>query len=385
MSLGRRIVLVDSETSAFGRHEGHSALLCAAEAAARLLNRQPARTIERIGLIAVGAARMAPAEGIGNGLPQHIARLVGLPGISGTEVHAFCASANAAVRHAALTLEAGQCDAALVVGMEHLLAVNGRGPLQPEAAPAEAARGYSPATFYALCAARYLHETGAPLSALAQVAVNNRRHAAGNPNARFREPVTLAQVLESRLISAPLTLLQCCPQADGAGALLLAGADAIEPSSIEHGAELIGLGSCSASSSSSISLTSFAEDVKAGRTAYGHASVSPEDIDIVELHDAFTISQVIHLEDLALAPRGEGWRHALRETRPLVNPGGGLLSRGHPLGATGIAQFDAVRRALSDRRVDAGLRRLGLVHEAGGLWAAGQLLSECAVLRALDA
>ena len=375
----RKIAVLDTEINAFGRHEGHSALICAAQTAARLLSRHP-EVARQVGLIAVGAARMARAEGLGNGLPQHIAKLLGLPRIAGVEVHAFCASANAAIHQAALALESGQADAALVVGLEHILAIQPHGSLQPEAAGPEGRRGYSPPVFYALCADRYLRETDATAEALAQVSVNNRRHGADNVCARFHAAVSLEDVMESRMIAAPLTLLQCCPQADGAGSLLLVARDAVRVQSGAAAADLLGLGGASADPNANL-LTSFVEDIEAGRQAYAAASVAPEDIDVAEVHDAFTISQIIHLEDLGLVRRGEGWRHGLDPSpRLVVNPSGGLLSRGHPLGATGIAQFDAVRRYLNRRGLDPRRRRFGLVQEAGGLTAAGQLLSECAVL-----
>jgi acetyl-CoA acyltransferase len=330
------MAILDTEVNTFGRHEGHSALTCAAATAAQLLSRHP-EVAPHIGLISVGAARMARAEGLGNGLPQHLARLLGLPKVAGVEVHAFCASANAAVHQAALAIESGQADAALVVGLEHILAVQPQGPLQPEAAGAEALRGYSPPVFYALCADRYMHDTGATPRALAEVSVNNRRHGASNVHARFQVPVTVDEVLASRMIATPLTLMLCCPQADGAGSMLLVARDAVAIDGDGGAVDLLGLGSASAAPEAAL-LTSFTEDVEAGLKAYGSASVSPEDVDVAEVHDAFTISQIIHLEDLGLAPRGQGWRHAL-ETNPrlVVNPSGGLISRGHPLGATGIA------------------------------------------------
>jgi acetyl-CoA acetyltransferase len=259
--------------------------------------------------------------------------------------------------------------------------------LVPDAAQAEGRHGFSPPVFYALCAHRYLHETGAPREALASVAVHNRRLGSDNPAARYREPITVEEVLSSRMIAEPLTLLQCCPPADGAGALLVAAADAISGSPPPGAVRILGLGAASRDPDET-SLTSFREDVDSGRAAYEAAGVGPRDIDVAEVHDAFTISQVIHLEDLGIAAPGEGWRHAVvgESRRPVVNPSGGLLSRGHPLGATGIAQFDSIRRYLStpngDRRDE---RRLGLVQQAGGLRALGQILSEVAVLGRLGA
>jgi acetyl-CoA acyltransferase len=375
----RPIAVLDSEVNTFGRHVGHSAVACAAEVAATLLDRNPA-VARRVGLISVGAARMAQAEGLGNGLPQAIGQLIGLSKVAGLEAHAFCASANLAIHQAALALETGQADVALVVGLEHVLEAQPTGPLQPEAGGPASQRGFTPPVFYAMCASRYLHETGATVADIAQVSVNNRRFGVGNEHARLRAAVTLQDVLHSRPIAAPLTLLQCCSQADGAGALLLVATDVVAVDDSTSAVDLLGLGSGSGDADSAL-LTTFPEDVRAARQAYEVSGVSPEDIDVAEVHDAFSISQVIHLEDIGLAPRGEGWRHAVQsEPRHVINPSGGLLSRGHPLGATGIAQFDSVRRYLNDRRIDPRLRRFGLIQEAGGLRPLGQVLSECAVL-----
>lgn len=374
--LKRRLLIVDSEVSDFARHKNHSVVSCAAETAVTVLARRPALA-KRIGVMVVGSARTAKSEGLGNGLAQLIGERIGLADTPGVDVHAFCASANAAVHQAALSIEAGHVDVALVIGVEHMMA-EASGPLIPEAAAREARHGFSPPVFYALCANRYLYETGAPVEALAQVAVNNRRRGVANARARYREAVTLEQVLDSRMIAEPLTLLQCCPPADGAGALLLAAADVVgkaRPVSVE----ILGLGSASGNPSRGL-LTSFREDFVSARAAYEAAGVGPDEIEVAEIHDAFTISQVIHLEDLELRPRGQGWRHALEKApQPLVNPSGGLLSRGHPLGATGIAQFDAIRRHLTDARPGK-RRRFGLVQEAGGLRPLGQIVSETAVL-----
>lgn len=385
MSLNRRLLLLDGEVAPFGRHEDHDAIDCGSRVAAALLARNE-RLAERVGLIVAASARAWRSDGVGNGLAQLVGERIGLPRTPGVEVHAFCASANTAVRQACVAIEAGTVDVALVVGLEHMLGKGsgGSGPLVPEAAAAEGAHGYSPPVFYALCADRYLHETGAPREALAQVSVRNREHGAANPLARYRAPVTGEEVLGSRMIAEPLTMLQCCPPADGAGALLLAAADAIEGQP-PHAVEIVGLGAGSGDRER-VCLTSFAEDVTSSRIAYEMAGIEPKDVDVAEIHDAFTISQVLHLEDVGLQPRGEGWRHALEE-RPhlVVNPSGGLLSRGHPLGATGIAQFDAIRRYLTNERVELGYRRFGLVQEAGGLRSLGQVLSEVAVMARIGA
>jgi acetyl-CoA acetyltransferase len=370
--LARRIVVVDSEVSDFGRHQGHGAVDCAATVAEPLLARN-GDLAARVDLIVAGAGRVATSDGIASGLAQLIGARVGLAATPGVEVHAFCASSNAAVHEAAFALEAGRADVALVVGVEHLMSTLS-GPLVPDGARDAGAQGFSPPVFYGMCAERYLHDTDATVEALAAVAVRNRQSAASNPHARYRDPITVDDVLESRMIAEPLTFLQCCPPADGAGALLLAAADVVDDADAH--VQLIGLGRGSADPERA-ELTSFSEDVDAARRAFAMAGIEPGDIDVAEVHDAFTIAQLIHLEDTGLCARGEAWRHALDDDpRPVVNPSGGLLSRGHPLGATGIAQFDSIRRYLRTTG------RYGFIQEAGGLRPLGQILSECAVLAA---
>jgi acetyl-CoA acetyltransferase len=375
----RDILVVDSEVSPFGTHDRHDSIRCAAGPARAVLDRHP-DLAGRIDLVVVGTGMAARTEGRENGLAQSLAGVLGLGGSYGIDVREFCASGNVAVQVAATAIEAARAEVVLVLGVDHLVSGDVPRPLRPEAVGVEAAYGYSPPVFYALCADRYLRETGTSVADLAAVAVRNRRHAASNPNARFREAITEADVLESPLVAPPLTRLQCCPNADGSGAVLVVAADAVDADTAKRAVRLTGMGAATNASPHTASLLSFAEDVDAGRRAYEDAGLGPSDVDVAEVHDAFTISQVIHLEDLGLRERGEGWRDL---PGLVVNPSGGLLSRGHPIGATGIAQVDSIRRHLCGEWAgSSGSFRTGLVQEAGGMQVLGQILSTCLILQA---
>jgi acetyl-CoA acetyltransferase len=196
---------------------------------------------------------------------------------------------------------------------------------------------------YAMRATRYLHEFGVDPEALAEVAVKNRRHGALNPYAQTRSEITVDDVMNSRMVFDPLTLLQCCPSAvDGAAALVLttrrpqqrAKPVRVLASVVQSGRQEVGTEDILAAE-----ITARAADL-----AYRQADVKPADLDMVELHDAFTIAELIYYNALGLCERGEA--HVLLRSgatalggRVPVNPSGGLLAKGHPLGATGVAQM----------------------------------------------
>jgi acetyl-CoA acetyltransferase len=196
---------------------------------------------------------------------------------------------------------------------------------------------------YAMRATRYLHEFGVEPQALAEVAVKNRRHGSLNPYAQTRNTTTVDEVMASRMVFDPLTLLQCCPSAvDGAAALVLTTRRPerrskpvrVLASAVQSGRQDVGTEDILAAEITA----------RAARLAYEEAGVMPSDLDMVELHDAFTIAELIYYDALGLCKRGEA--HDLLRSgatalggRVPVNPSGGLLAKGHPLGATGVAQM----------------------------------------------
>lgn len=305
----------------------------------------------------------------GEVLGQRILRGLGFSDIPVTNVENACAGGSTAVRQAFHAVAHEVCDVALVIGAEKM----GRGLISFVGADLELTLGNIAPAQYALAAQRHSHEFGTSAQAYAQIAVKSRLHASLNPNARFRDRVTRDEVLASRPIAEPLTLLQCCRNGSGAAALLIASESFVR----RKGARPVwilgsGLGSWMYENTQQ-DLTSFGATRVAARAAYEDAGIGPQDVDVVELHDAFTAGELLHYEGLGLCAKGEGGRLALDGATQLggripVNVSGGLLSKSHPLGATGVAQFCELvwqlRQEAQGRQVEGA--RIALAHSQGG-------------------
>ncbi len=285
-----------------------------------------------------------------------------------------CASGSVGIQIADAYLRAGMARAVAVVGVERPSDLgSGAIPLPPSDRLGRA--GVTHPVRYALDADEYCSTTGTDPRALAWVSVKNRAHAATNPAARFQEAVTLEEVLGSPMISTPLTRLQCCANADGAAALVL------ERSRRAGGSgSAVKLRAVATGSGRRIDRPLEASiTARLAEQAYEASGVGPRDVDVAEVYDAFSIVEVRSLEALQLADPGTAAsRIAAGELRLdaeaaqggclVVNPGGGLLGRGHPLGASGVAQVvevvDQLRGRAGARQVPGA--RLGLVHTLGG-------------------
>lgn len=325
-----------------------------------------------IGTVYAGHARTGRVLGRENGVGQLIMAAAGVRGIPVVGVGNFCASGSTAFREAVLAVMTGLYDVALAVGVEKLSVRPEKGkPLTSDGMEFEGEFGFTPPAFFALVAQAYMARTGASAEDFAQVAVKNRAHAAHNPLAQYRAPVTVEEVLASRTVAAPLTLLSCCPTGDGAAAAVVVSdrvARRLDRRTVPVRATSLvsGFGDPTATGH-------FAVDVRAAGEAYEQAGIDPGDVDLAEVHDAFTVTEVIHYEDLRLCPPGEGIKYLADGRTTLggqipVSTSGGLMSKGHPLGATGIAQ---VHEVVTQLRGEAGARqvegaRIGMAHCAGG-------------------
>ena len=279
-------------------------------------------------------------------LGQVLMRDLGITGPPLYNVENACASGATAVHLACQALRLGTYDTVLVWGVEQLTRLGGGTiPLQRNDYKTElyAAQGMTLPTVYAMRGTRYLYERREGPELLARVAVKNRSHGAQNPFAQQRTPVSIEEVLQSRPIAEPLTLLQCCPSmVDGAAAVVLTTK---RPFSSRHPVRVMG------SAVQSGHIEQGCDDIldaeitaRTARIAYEQAGVGPGDINVVELHDAFTIAELLYYEALGLARPGEGADLLRRGDTAIggrvpVNPSGGLLAKGHPLGATGVAQM----------------------------------------------
>lgn len=305
-----------------------------------------------------------------------VLRELGLTKIPITRVENGCATGSNAFREAWHKVATGASDTALAFGVEQMTVVGSdrilsvfTGRQHPER---EGDMGLSAPGLFGLMARRHMAEFGTTREQIAMVAVKNRKCGALNPEAQLTEPVTVEQVLSDRMICDPLTLPQCCPRGDGAAAVVLA-AGAIARRYSAAPVRVAASVQVSGTYPDDASYTFFDTDVRAAAAAYRMAGLGPEDIDLAEVHDCFSVAEIVHYEDLGFCPKGEGGRfvaegHASIGGRVPVNTSGGLLSKGHVIGATGISQIVELVRQL---RGQAGPRqvagaRVALQHNGGG-------------------
>lgn len=302
------------------------------------------------------------------GAAQRALRGLGIAEVPIVRVENACASGTTAFHEGAAAIAAGRYEHVLAIGVEHMS--SRRGAIPPEPRDPEGATGLALPALYAMSASRYAARHGVTDHDLAAVAVKNRRHGAGNPYVQHPTAVTEDEVLGSRMISDPLTRLQCSSISDGAAAAVL-GPERSDPRDVPLRASALGSGG----------LWDYRCDHawgyeivgRVGGEAYELAGIEPADVDVFELHDAFTIGEIVTTEALGLADEGDGAalvdRGATSYGGPcVVNPSGGLLARGHPLGATGLAQ---VAELVWQLRGEAGARqvaaaRIGVVETMGG-------------------
>jgi len=305
---------------------------------------------------------------------QFLLRPLGFGGIPVFNVENACASASTAFHLAWQAVATGVHDVVLAVGVEKMthpdkarsFAAIG-GSVDVETAPRDLPLGRSfLMDMYAESALRYMEQTGATRADFARVVVKNQRHGMLNPNAQYGGLLSIEQVLTAREIVWPFTLQMCSPISDGAAAALLVGGEsrAVGGSAVNVLASV----ARSAPADGAMSVTGLAAGA-----AYELAGLGPADLDCVEVHDAAASAELVIYEQLGLAEPGAGatlvrsGATALGGTRP-VNTSGGLLARGHPIGATGLAQIVEVvlqlRGAGGDRQVPGA--RVALTQNAGG-------------------
>ncbi len=313
-----------------------------------------------------------------NHLAPYIAGAMGVTGVPATRFEAACASSGSAFFHAVSAVGAGLYDLVLVGGVEKMTSqttpkvteiLAGAGDMLGE--------GRAGATFpalFAMIARRHMYQYGTTREMLASVAVKNHANGAKNPQAQMRKVITMEQALAGKPIADPLTVYDCSLISDGAAAVLIAP--------LERAAEFTNkfvkvLGIAQTSDHVALDekddITTFRAVKAAGDKAYKMAGVSAQDIQFAELHDCFTIAEIIACEDLGFVAKGSGGNYALEGCTALkgprpINTSGGLKSKGHPVGATGVAQICDVAMQLrgeaGERQIDR--HSLGLAQNLGG-------------------
>jgi len=311
-----------------------------------------------------------------------IADQVGLIGIPTIRVEAACASGGLALRQAYLAIKSGRLDVVAAGGVEKMTDVPSNiATVALMGAGDEEWEGFYGATFpalYALMARRHMLEYGTTEEQMAMVAVKNHHNGTMNPNAQYQKEITVEDVMNSTPVAEPLKLLDCSPITDGAAVVILASEEKAKKISKESGKEIIWIeGSGQASDTLALhdrdAFSKTKAAILAGKMAYEQANVKPTDIDFAEVHDCFTIAEIMALEALGFCGFGEGGKITENNETALngripINPSGGLKAKGHPIGATGIAQ--AIEATLQ-LRGEAGKRQIknaecGLTHNVGG-------------------
>jgi acetyl-CoA acetyltransferase len=312
----------------------------------------------------VGAVFCGSVVG-GPGIGQQCVKDLGFVGVPVTNIENACASSSSALREAIAWIAAGFCDVALAFGTEILSPANG--PLGVARMNWMYSTGLNLPGWYALQACEYISTYGASVEDLAYVAVKSRSVAALNPRAHFQALTSVDEVLSSIMIAEPLTRNQCCPKTDGASAVIVVSPEWAR----RNGVKGVTIRSSSIGGGVPVFTNILNQESTATRTcrqALALAGIEPKDIDVAEVHDAFTIGEILYAEALGILPKGEGAvRTARGETLPnvgrvAINPSGGLLSRGHPLGASGLAMVfeiveqlrgNAGQRQVSNARIGA--------------------------------
>jgi acetyl-CoA C-acetyltransferase len=306
-----------------------------------------------------------------------VAHRLGCGPIPSTKVEGACASSGIAFRHGVLLVASGLCDIVLTAGVEKMTSAETGAVTEALAsagdAESEMRLGLTfPGTF-GIVMRRHMYQYGTTREQVAMVSIKNRRNGSTNPKAHFQKPVVLEEILESRLICDPLRLYDCTPISDGAAAAVLCAAEMATEFS-NRPIDVIGSGHAMGPGTlfEMADLTTFEASVAAAQQAYRESGLSPRDIDVAEVHDCFTIAEITATEDLGFVEKGKGGPAVADGLTALdgklpINPSGGLLSKGHPVGATGLAQvYEIVKQLRGEAINQVKDAQIGLAHNLGG-------------------
>jgi acetyl-CoA acyltransferase len=276
---------------------------------------------------------------------------VGMTGIPVYNVNNNCSTGSTALYLAYTAIRSGQNDAVLALGFEKMQ----KGPLEKQLPGLESIAEDTEAQKKAPIAARmfgdagrdHMEKYGTVPETFAKIAVKNHRHSVHNPRSQYQEACSLEEVLASRMIYEPLTLLQACPTSDGAAAAVVVSERHLkanpQPGAIEIAAMALGTDRADDFARGRIGMVGMGMTERAARVVYEESGIGPHDVQVIELHDCFSTNELISYEALGLCAEGGGEKLVEDDActyggRWVVNPSGGLLSKGHPIGATGLAQ-----------------------------------------------
>ena len=314
---------------------------------------------------------------------EHIASLLadylGTPSIPSTRVESACASGGLALRQGFIDVASGMNDVVLVGGVEKMTDVTtGGATFALGTAADQEYECYHGVTFpglYALIARAHMHKYGTTREQLALVAVKNHKNGSKNPLAQYPFKITVEDVLKSPLVADPLRLLDCSPITDGAAVVILCPVELAKKFKKDPIIKIIGSGHATdyIALHSREDITWLSATEKAAKKAYEMANKRPEDIDFAEVHDCFTIAEICVTEALGFFERGKGGEAVEKGLTDLngkipINPSGGLKSKGHPVGATGVAQVVEVAKQFREEAGERQIKnaRIALTQNMGG-------------------
>src|SRR5216110_304251 len=354
----RRVAVIGVGVTKFGRHERTSAELFAEAAAEALADAGlPPTAVQALyyGNVVGGETERQLHTG-----PQ-AASVLGIPSVPTTRFETACASSHAAFRHAVMEIAAGVSDVVMVGGAERVLNVSTAESTEYFAYASDAiweqTLGLTFPGVFALIARAHMEKYGTTEEQMAAVAVKNHKHGTLNPKAQFQKAITVEQVLQSAYVADPLKLFDCCPFTDGGAAVVLTSEEVARRSR----RPVWVLASAAASDwmllGDKRDLSRVPATERAAAAAYRQAGLGPDDVDVVELHDCFTIAEIVATEGLGLFEPGAGGRAAEEGRTSLggeipVNPSGGLKAKGHPIGAICAAPVAPIGWPLAFRPPD---------------------------------
>ena len=368
----RDVVVIGAGMTKFGELWDKSIKDIFVEAALMAIEDAGVKEIDSMYVGAMSSGLFVGQEHIGAVMADYL----GVAPIPATHVESACASGGVSFRQAYLEVASGASDIVLAGGVEKM--TDGADVTEALATAAdqeyEVYHGVTFPGLYAMIANAHMHQYGTTRKQLASVAVKNHRNGSKNPNAQFRSEVTLEQVLNSTRVADPLGLLDCSPVSDGGAAVIVASMDVAKKLK-KKPIRII----ASAQASDTIALhsrpsfTTIGSVVRAAEKAYKLAGIKPKDINFCEVHDCFTIAEIVVTEDLGFFKKGKGGEAAEKGLTAIggkipINTSGGLKSKGHPVGATGIAQIIELYEQLSGKAGERQVKnaRIGMAQNMGG-------------------
>jgi acetyl-CoA C-acetyltransferase len=305
---------------------------------------------------------------------------LGIPDAPASTIESACSSGASAIREAWVNIGAGIYDCMLVVGVEKVSQLDTITATTYFSFGSdyifEGACGASFPGLYGAIARAHMNKYGTKEEELANVAVKNHENALLNPNAHLHKKITVEDVMKSPVVASPLKLFDACPFSDGAAAALLVSEEFLKKMNGQFSTKIKIVASGRAGGTGALfqraELSSLNAAVLAGREAFAQAKLSPKDIDFLEVHDCFTIAELVALEDLGFYERGKAAKATAEGDTRIggelpVNPSGGLKAKGHPVGATGVGQVVEVFEQLNNLAGERQVRdsRIALTHNVG--------------------